>query len=169
MDRIIAACLFYGLSMLSGVSARASDQPASDSGVLVSSSARMPEGDDHAAVAPIPPDSDTSLQNASGDAGDKLETSADDIVIKAANAVIFQMTANLKLTPDQTGAVRPVIMDNIVKTRKLQQRLKDGAVDGKTMVRQRRELTEDEDRRLLPILTPGQLKTWMDIQNQYDS
>jgi len=154
--------------MLSGDSAWASDQPPSDSGVLVSSSARVPEEDDHAAGAPVPPDSDASSQKVSVDAGDKLETSTDDIVIKAANAVIFQMAANLKLTPDQTGAVRPVIMDNIVKARKLQQRLKDGAIDGKTMYRQRQELTEGEDRRLLPILTPGQLKAWIDIQNQYD-
>jgi len=89
----------------------------------------------------------------------------DDIVVKATNAVIYQMTANLKLTQGQITAVRPIIADNIVKTRVLQQSLEDGNIDGKTMYNQRQQLINEEYRELGSVLTPDQLKLWISIQN----
>ena len=89
----------------------------------------------------------------------------DEIVVKATNAVIFQMTANLKLTQDQISAVRPIITDNIVKVRNLQQSLEDGSIDGNTMYTRREQLTNDEYQKLSAILTPDQMKLWVNIQN----
>ena len=93
----------------------------------------------------------------------------DDIVVKATNAVIFQMTANLKLTQDQISAVQPIIADNIAKVRNLQQSLEDGTIDSSTMYNQRQQLVNDEDLQLGSILTPDQMKVWLSIQGQSDS
>jgi hypothetical protein len=175
------ACFFAFFLTVPGVFAQVSDQPSSDSGVLVSSSARGPDRDTQTSEGQGNADrliSDNNEKPAEGsgmpsskssDDSNKLEMSDDDIVVKATDAVIFQMTANLKLTQDQINAVRPVIMDNIIKVRKLQQSLQAGGIDSKTMVNQREELTKDEDRQLMPILTSSQLKVWIEIQNQYDN
>jgi len=90
----------------------------------------------------------------------------DDIVVKATDAVIFQMTSNLKLTPDQTTAVRPVIAANIVKVRNLQRSLEDGTIAGKTMYSQRKQLIDDENQELSSILTSDQMKVWLSMQDQ---
>lgn len=101
--------------------------------------------------------------------GEGLESSTETVVIKATDAVIFEMTANLKLTQDQIAAARPIIMDNIVKVRKLQQSLKEGQLDSKSMYDQRQALMQEEYGLLGPILTAGQLKAWIIIQQEYDT
>lgn len=88
----------------------------------------------------------------------------DEIVVKGTNVVIFQMTANLKLTQAQIDAVRPIIADNIAKVRNLQKKLEHGLIDSKTMYRQREQLTNDEYRQLGAILSPDQMKVWISIQ-----
>lgn len=98
------------------------------------------------------------------------ESSAtDEIVVKAANAVIFEMTANLKLTQDQINAVQPIVTDNIVKVRNLQQSLEDGTIDSRAMYSQRQQLSDDENQELSSILTPDQMRVWMSMQDQYPS
>lgn len=96
-------------------------------------------------------------------------SSTDEIVIKATNAIIFQMTANLKLTQDQISAVEPIIADNIAKVRNLQQRLEDGNIDNNTMYSQRKQLIIDEDQQLSTILTQDQMRVWVRMQNQSES
>ena len=39
----------------------------------------------------------------------------DEIIVKATNAAMFQITANMKLTQEQIDAIRPIIEENIVK------------------------------------------------------
>jgi len=98
--------------------------------------------------------------------GAEESSPTDEIVIKATNAVIFEMNANLKLSQDQINAIQPIVADNIVKTRNLQQSLQDGNIDGSTMYSQRQQLTNDENSQLAAILTPDQMKVWINIQNQ---
>jgi len=90
----------------------------------------------------------------------------EEIVVKATDAVMFQMTANMKLTQDQLEAIRPIVTDNIVKIRDLQLGLQRGDIDGKTMYNQREQLIEEEDRKLSYILTKDQMKVWINIQDQ---
>ena len=89
----------------------------------------------------------------------------DDIVLKATKVVVFQMTANLKLTQDQISAVQPIIANNIAKVRNLQQNLEDGTIDSSTMYSQRQQLIDDEDLQLGSVLTPDQMRVWIKIQN----
>jgi hypothetical protein len=94
-----------------------------------------------------------------------VEISAtDEIIVRSVNAVVFAMTANLKLTPDQVAAVRPIVTDYTVKVSKLQQSLREGAIDGKTMFDKRAELTDEEDKALGPILSPSQMKMFIMMQ-----
>jgi hypothetical protein len=99
-------------------------------------------------------------------AQDSDQSSVEPIVIKATNAVMFQITANMKLSQDQIKAIQPIIMDNIVKIRDLQLSLEKGAIDSKTMYNQREQLYKDEDRELSQILTPEQMNVWANIQNR---
>ncbi len=131
---------------------------ASDQGNLDNSGNQSPR---HADV-----DNGASSQNDTESSSNSGDVSKDEIVVKSTEAVISQMTANLKLTQDQINAVRPIVEDNIVKVRALQQKLGHGDIDGKTMVNQRTQLTIDEDKALSSILTPDQLKLWVSIQDQ---
>jgi hypothetical protein len=92
----------------------------------------------------------------------------DDIVVKAANAVIFQMTANLKLTEDQISAARPIIADNIAKVRNLQQSLEDGTIESSAMYSRRQGLINDESQELSSVLTTDQMRIWLSMQNPSD-
>ena len=91
-------------------------------------------------------------------------SATDEIVVKSANAVMFQVTANMKLTQDQINAIQPVITDNIVKVRDLQLSLENGAIDGKTMYDKRQKLINDQNEELSHILTPDQMKVWTNMQ-----
>ena len=90
----------------------------------------------------------------------------DDIVVKATDAVIFQMKANLNLTQDQITAVQPIIAAYTAKVRNLQQSLEDGDIDGRAMYNQRQQLTNDEYQQLGTILTSNQLKTWIRLNHK---
>jgi len=90
----------------------------------------------------------------------------DDIVVKAANAVVFQMTENLKLTQDQISAVEPIIAENIAQVRNLQQNLENGNIDGTAMYNQREQLNIKALQDLSLVLTPSQMKVWRAIQYQ---
>ena len=163
-------CFLFSVFFLlaSWVFAQDSDQSLADSGVLVSSPNHTHVVGQDSTVNNGSND-DGSSQNMRPDSSDSPNTSnppTDEIVVKATDAVIFQMTANLKLTQDQISAVRPIITDNIVRVRKLQQSLQDGTIDSKAMYDQRLQLTEDEDRQLSHILSADQLKLWVSIQGQ---
>jgi len=90
----------------------------------------------------------------------------DEIVVKAVNAEMFQITANIKLTQDQVNAVRSIVTDNIVKARDLQLSLENGSIDGKTMYDQRQQLINDENQALGRIFTPDQMKVWLNMPYQ---
>ena len=92
-------------------------------------------------------------------------TSSDAIIIKSVDALMFQITANMRLTPDQISAVRIIIADNIVKVRNLQLNLQHGDIDAKTMFSQRQQANSDESEALSHILNPDQMKVWFNIVN----
>jgi hypothetical protein len=166
-------CVLFSLSISLShrTFAQVPDQSQSDPDVLVSS----PD-----VRAQVSDQGGTGHKNSSADAGEpsqdnpgdhgKSETapkpSTDEIIIKATDAVMFQMTANLKMTQDQISAVRPIVEDNIIKVRDLQKSLESGSIDGKTMYDQRQQLTQDEYQKLGLILTQDQMKVWINIQNQ---
>ena len=153
VKRILFSIFFLTIPL---VHAQDSGQSA-DSGVLVSSPT-------HTEV----PDQDNSDGSNGGnnDTESKapVHSSTDPIVIKATDAVMFQMIANLKMSQDQIDAVRPIVMDNIVKVRSLQQSVEDGTIDSKAMVEQRKGLTGDEDQQLSHILSADQMKVWLNMQ-----
>ena len=78
-----------------------------------------------------------------------------------------QITDNMKLTDEQMTAVRSIIEDNIVKTRKLQQSVENGTLDSKTMSNKVLQLTNEENKKLGKILSTDQMKAWINIQNPY--
>jgi len=185
----LAVGVLWGVLFLSStwIMAQDADQSSSDSGVLVSSGSQD-QGPDQANADKNgnsslsenagrynsghhknkhEEDSGSSATNTAvnNSAGPGASKPADDIVNKATDAVIFQMTANLKLTQDQITAARPVVANNIAKTRDLQQNLEDGNIDGKTMYSQRQQLIDQEYQQLGSVLTPDQLKLWVSIQN----
>ncbi len=90
----------------------------------------------------------------------------DEIVVKATDAVMFQITANMKLTQDQINATRPIIADNIVKVRNLQLSLENGTIDGKAMYTQKQQLINDENQELSHIFTSDQMRVWLNIKNE---
>ena len=92
-------------------------------------------------------------------------TSSDEIVIKSTDAIMFQITANMKLSPDQISAIRSIVTDNIVKVRNLQLGLQHGDIDAKTIFNERQQANSDEDEQLGHILSADQMKVWLNIQN----
>jgi parvulin-like peptidyl-prolyl isomerase len=173
--RRLAACVLFGASLLvaSWVFAQDADQ-SSGSGVLVSGGGDTPDLSDQDPSAPgrqKHQDSEgdaPSQDNAqtSGGNGDASNSSTDEIVIKATDAVMFQITANMKLTQDQINAIRPIIMDNITKVRDLQLSVQKGNIDSKAMYDQKEQLNAQEDQQLGRILTSDQMKIWTNIQSQ---
>jgi len=174
----LAGCLLFVFFLLPCcIFAQDADPSAPDSGVLVSSPTHVQvSGQDS-------PDNNGSKdrsdrgsnlddsgqqkhQNKDTDSKDASSVSTDEIVIKATDAVMFQMIANLKLTPDQINAARPIVMDNIIKVRDLQQQLEKGDMDSKAMYNQRKKLNEDEDQALSHIFNSDQLKEWVNIQSE---
>ncbi|MDE2230627.1 MAG: hypothetical protein KGJ95_00985 [Candidatus Omnitrophica bacterium] len=89
----------------------------------------------------------------------------DGIVAKATEVTVGGMAANLKLTQDQINSVRPIVAENIGKTRALQQSLQKGDIDAKTMVARRQQLLIEENRQLAAVLSPQQMQAWMNIEN----
>jgi hypothetical protein len=138
--------------------AQNSDQPAPDSGVLVSGGDSG--GQETGSLSQEnPSSSDDQAQN-------KSDAPTDPIIIKATSALMFQITANMKLSQDQINTIQPIIMKYIIKIRDLQQSLESGKIDGKTMYDQREQLYKDEDRELSLILTPAEMNLWANIQIQ---
>ncbi len=88
----------------------------------------------------------------------------DEIVIKTTDAVMFQITANMKLNQDQINAVRRIITDHIVKVRNLQQSVEDGNIDSRAMYDRKLQLINEEDQELSHILTADQMKVLISLQ-----
>ena len=95
----------------------------------------------------------------------KYASPTDEIVVKATNMLISELKANMKLTQDQMTAVRPIIANNIADVRNLQQSLQYGEINSSAMNSQRQQLTEIENEELNSVLTPDQMKIWIDMQN----
>jgi len=167
----IILCFLFSIFLFSahGGFAQDSDQSSADSGVLISSpNHTRVVGQDSAGENAS---NEVSIQDASQNSSDNISQiesnpPTDEIIIKSTDAVMFQMTANLRLTQDQISTVRGIITENIIKVRKLQQSLQNGTIDSKAMYDQRLQLTEDEDRQLSHILSADQLKLWVSIQGQ---
>ena len=193
MRKLVGAVLFIAFFLLAPlVFAQHSDQSSSD-GVLVSppigqGSDIDSSGDNgtggvltnakstgdsnvsghHKHHPPASSSSDTTNSNSSDTASQNTSnvSPTDEIVVKSADAVMFQMKANLKLTQEQISFLEPIITDNIVQARKLQLSLENGTIDGKTMYQQKQQLTQQEYKELGSILSADQLKTWINIQEQ---
>jgi|GEM_PF-6759262 hypothetical protein len=157
--------LILSFTLIPWVFAQDSGQSSSDSGVLVSGN-----NDSHSGIGLTGRDNSNSSGDQGGDHGDvngaePSNASLDPIVIKATNAMMFQITANMKLSQGQISTIQPIIMAYIVKVRNLQQSLEKGDIDGKTMYDQREQLYRDEDKELGRIFTSEQMNIWANIQN----
>jgi hypothetical protein len=142
--------------------AQDNDQSPAGSGVLVS-------GDDSNLPKEEHNDGDNAPQDKPMDKADTANpptSPTDDIIVKSTDLVIFQMTANLKLTPDQVNAAKPIVTDYEVKVRDLQLSLQKGNMDSKAMVLQRNLAVEDENNALSHVFSPDQLKLWIEIENE---
>ena len=78
---------------------------------------------------------------------------------------MLQITENMRLSQDQINAIRPIIEENVADVRNLQLSLQKGSIDSKAMYNQRERLNYNENQKLSHILTPNQMKTWLNIQN----
>ena len=93
----------------------------------------------------------------------------DEIDLKAADFIMSQITANMKLTDDQLSAVRMIVQDNVVQAKKLQLSVENGTMDSKTMSQQTMQLTDVENKKLAKVLTSDQMRAWINIQNPYQT
>jgi len=164
----LTRCWLFSIFFLlaHGVFAQDSGQSSADSGVLVSSPTHTPISDQNNAGNNESNDaSSPSTPEKNSDSRDTSNSSTDEIVVKATDAAMFQITANLKLPQDQINAIRPIITDNIIKVRKLQQSVEDGTIDSKAMYDQRQQLMREEYQELSHIISSDQLKVWINMQN----
>ena len=85
-------------------------------------------------------------------------TSADDIVV--------EMKKELKLTQQQSDAVKPIIKENMAKREELRQSIEDqpAVADTATIQSKIEQLDQDEDQRLSQILTHDQMNKWIQKQ-----
>lgn len=85
-------------------------------------------------------------------------TSADDIVV--------EMKKELKLTQQQSDAVKPIIKENMAKREELRQSIEDqpAVADTATIQSKIRQLDQDENQKLSQILTQDQMKKWIQKQ-----
>jgi hypothetical protein len=74
-----------------------------------------------------------------------------------------KMSAALKLTPAQKKEVAPILMQEAPKMKELKANTSLGPLQ-KAM--QMRQIAEDTDTKLKPILTPSQYQTWQQIRTQ---
>ena len=177
MSTLILGLLFSVSFLLAPlVFAQNSDQSSSDSGVLVSPPIHAQvSGQDNTGNhnnSAVLVSSSQGGSNSSGPskhqhADGGSDASSDEMVVKATDLVMSQITANMKLTQDQISAVRLIIEDNIVKTRNLQLSVEKGTMNSKTMSGPSTQLTNDENQKLSRIFTPDQMKIWINIQNPY--
>jgi hypothetical protein len=93
-----------------------------------------------------------------------LEASTEEVVVKSTDTLVFEINANMKLTPDQQAAVRAIIMDNIVQVRALQAQVRQGDIDSKSMYTQRQALMDKENKKLKTLLNPQQMSVWLNLQ-----
>jgi len=168
----LACVLFFSVFYLlpSSTFAQDSGQSSADSGVLVSPPIQAADKNNGTSNnvksdALISSNPDTSSNPKPNRPQDADGNASDEIILKSTNAMMLQITENMKLTQDQVRAIEPVIKDTIIRTRDLQLSLEKGTIDGKTMYSQREELTRQENQRLGRILTADQMKVWMNIQN----
>jgi len=177
MMKTMIGCLLFSLTFVlaPGVFAQDDDRSSSGSGVLVSGSGAALDSSDQGLSngsghrADQHRDGDDPAQDTvenGGDSGDVSNPPTDEIVVKATDSVMFQITANMKLTTDQISAIRPIITDYIVKVRDLQQSVEKGDIDSKAMYTQKLQLIADENQGLSRILTADQMKVWTNMQVQ---
>ena len=176
MKKLVAGVLFSAsFLIMPHIFALGSDQSTSDSGVLVSSSIPAQasgqdtlnnnENDDTSDLTGKEVPNRSGQRHLPVDSGDTSNGAVDEIVAKSTKAVMSQISDNMKLTQSQLNDIRPIIEDYIVKARDLQLSLEKGDIDGKAMYIQREQLTNDENQKLSHIMSPDQMKVWMNIQN----
>lgn len=74
-----------------------------------------------------------------------------------------QMSAALKLTPQQKQQIRPILMEEAPKLRALKENTSLGPLQ-KAM--QMRQIADATDAKLKPILNPSQYQTWEQMRAQ---
>ena len=82
---------------------------------------------------------------------------------EAAMQKLEKMSAALQLTPDQKKQVRPILMEEAPKLEALKGNTSLGPMQ-KAM--QMRQIANDTDTKLKPILTPQQYQTWQQMREQ---
>jgi hypothetical protein len=149
------------------VFAQDADQSSSGSGVLVSGGSNAPDSpDDQGSLNNSEQKDHQNSNDASAPQNAASNPPTDPIIVKATDAVMFQVTANMKLTQDQINAIRLIVTDNLSKVRDLQLSVQKGNIDSKEMYSQKEQLFAEEDQKLSHILTPDQMKIWVNIQGQ---
>ena len=83
---------------------------------------------------------------------------------EAAMQKLEKMSAALQLTPDQKKQVRPILMEEAPKLQGLEGRTPRCPQMQKAM--QMRQIANDTDAKLKPILTPQQYQTWEGMREQ---
>lgn len=81
----------------------------------------------------------------------------------AALQKLEQMSAALKLTPQQKQQIRPILMEEAPKLRALKENTSLGPLQ-KAM--QMRQIADATDAKLKPILNPSQYQTWEQMRAQ---
>jgi hypothetical protein len=181
MNKLAGCLLFSGSFLLaSWVFAQNAEQPSLDSGVLVSPPIQDQRESQDNSVQYKHQQADINnnpsaqiIRDNSSDSASASKSSlsqgplpaVDDVVAKAVKNIVFEMTINLKLTQDQISAVTPIITDNMVKVKKLQQSLEKGDIDSSTMNSDKEQLTKEEIQALAAILTQEQMRVWLNRQN----
>ena len=81
----------------------------------------------------------------------------------AALQKLEKMSAALKLTPQQKQQVRPILMEEAPKLKALKTDTSLGPLQKAMKMRQ---IADDTDAKLKPILTPSQYQTWEQMREQ---
>lgn len=86
------------------------------------------------------------------------QPSADDIIAK--------MKTQVKLTQQQTDAIKPIIENNIIQRQQLMEDLeKEGVTDKSIIQNTMEQLEKDKNQKLSQVFTKDQMDKWISYQN----
>ena len=164
---LVISCFFL---LYSQAFAEKSDLAVSDTGVLVS-----PPVDGGSGKSSVLDQSDQTEENnvevehsdetaESSSLNNVGNKSLDPIIVKSTDFIMTQITLNMKLSAGQINAVRFIIQDNVIKSRELQDSLKEGDIDAKAIYARSQDLIAQENRRLSNIFNQDQMRAWLNIQ-----
>jgi len=106
-----------------------------------------------AICSPIVFAQDNVSQGTMGNQGNKSEIAAK----------LEKMAAALQLTPEQKQQIKPILVDEVPKLKALKA---DTSIPPMQKAMKLRQISEDTDAKLQPILTPEQNQTWQQMRAQ---